>query len=319
MGALIPRQYRHLDLRSTANRKSLTDRAGTSEAASRSRAMHVLKAAPLQEHITLWSAGVWMQDEFSGKAAIVFGGAMGIGEAAARMLLERGAMVTVADVKPEVALAWLSSTPGADLAHAVACNVADRNDPAKAVAAHLERFARLDVVVDSAGIQRYGNLETTSEEGWDELMEVNLKGAFRVAKACIAELKKTKGSMVMVASVQSFMTQQNVVAYTVSKHGLIGLVRSSAVDYAKDGVRINAVCPGTVDTPMLHWAASLDPNPARVMDIVKKIHPVGRIAQPSEVAEVICFLASPRASFVTGAAYTVDGGLLLPLGGAPDA
>lgn len=259
-----------------------------------------------------------MPNEFSGKAAVVFGGAMGIGQAVAQMLLERGASVTIADVKPEAAKDWLKPEH-AEHAQTVACDVAKPDGPATVVAAHLERFHHLDIAVDSAGIQRYGNLETTSEDGWDEVMEVNLKGAFRVAKACIAELKKTKGNIVLVASVQSFMTQQNVVAYTVSKHGLIGLVRSSAVDYAKAGVRINAVCPGTVDTPMLHWAASLDPNPQSVMDAVQRIHPVGRIAQPSEVAEVICFLASPRASFVTGAAYVADGGLLLPLGGAPDA
>ncbi len=259
-----------------------------------------------------------MQEEFTGKAALVFGGAMGIGQAVAQMLLQRGAKVTIADINPQAAQPWLEQFDSENV-QAIACDVGQREGPANALKAHLERFGHLDIAVDSAGIQRYGNLETTSEEGWDEVMEVNLKGAFRVAKACIGELKKTKGSIVLVASVQSFMTQQNVVAYTVSKHGLIGLVRSCAVDYAKAGVRINAVCPGTVDTPMLHWAASLDPNPAGVMEAVQRIHPIGRIAQPSEVAEVICFLASPRASFVTGAAYVVDGGLLLPLGGAPDA
>lgn len=260
-----------------------------------------------------------IQGEFTGKAAIVFGGAMGIGQAVAEMLLERGAVVTVADVKPEVAGAWLEKLEVAsDRAQAVPGDVSTRDGPPAAIRAHLERFERLDAVVDSAGIQRYGNLETTSEEGWDEVMEVNLKGAFRVAKASIPALRETRGNIVLVASVQSFATQQNVTAYTVSKHALIGLTRSAAVDYAREGIRVNCVAPGTVDTPMLHWAASLDPNPQAVMEAVQRIHPIGRIAQPREVAEVICFLASPRASFVTGAAYVVDGGLLLPLGGTPD-
>ena len=257
-----------------------------------------------------------MIQEFSGKAAIVFGGAMGIGQAVAQLLLERGASVTIADLKPETAHEWLEPS---DPAQVVQADVSRVGDPEKVILTHLERFDRLDVVVDSAGIQRYGNLETTTEAGWDEVMDVNLKGAFRVAKASIPALRETKGNIVLVASVQSFATQQNVTAYTVSKHALIGLVRSAAVDYAREGIRVNCVAPGTVDTPMLHWAASLDPNPQAVMDAVQRIHPIGRIAQPQEVAEVILFLASARASFVTGAAYVVDGGLLLPLGGAPDA
>ncbi len=254
--------------------------------------------------------------EFSGKSAIVFGGAMGIGQAVAQLLLERGASVTIADLKPETAQTWLEPSNHAQV---VKADVSQIHDPERAVQAHLERFGRLDVVVDSAGIQRYGNLETTTEAGWDEVMEVNLKGAFRVAKASIPALRETRGNIVLVASVQSFATQQNVTAYTVSKHALIGLTRSAAVDYAREGIRVNCVAPGTVDTPMLHWAASLDPNPQAVMAAVQRIHPLGRIAQPQEVAEVILFLASARASFVTGAAYVVDGGLLLPLGGAPDA
>jgi len=260
-----------------------------------------------------------MSGEFAGKAAIVFGGAMGIGAAAARLLITRGARVTIADLNSQEGQNWTRQAQlDPDQYQVVHCDVASRGSAEQAVSSHLERFGRLDVAIDSAGIQRYGNLETTSEEGWDEVMEINLKGAFRVARACIGELKKTRGNLVLVASVQSFMTQQNVAAYTVSKHGLIGLARSAAVDYAHLGVRVNAVCPGTVDTPMLHWAASLDANPTAVMAAVQRIHPIGRIAQPEEVAEVIAFLASERASFVTGAAYMVDGGLTLPLGGAPN-
>jgi NAD(P)-dependent dehydrogenase (short-subunit alcohol dehydrogenase family) len=252
--------------------------------------------------------------EFTDRTEIVFGGALGIGAATARLLLERGASVTIADRDPGAAT-W--TTEFADRAHVVACDVSNSSDVEAAVAAHLERFGRLDGAVNSAGIQRYGTLETTTEAGWDEVMNVNLRGAFLVAKACIAPLKATKGSLVLVASVQSFASQANVTAYTASKHALIGLARSAAVDYASSGVRVNCVCPGTVDTPMLHGAVALDPNPAAVLETVAQMHPLGRVAQASEVAEVIAFLLSARASFVTGAAYLVDGGLLLPIGGAP--
>ena len=220
--------------------------------------------------------------------------------------------MTVADLKP-------GEGEAAGGTRFVRCDVRDPAGPAAALREHLAHFGRLDIVVNSAGVQRYGTLESTSEEEWDEVLDVNLKGAFRVAKAAIPALRETRGNIVMVASVQSFATQRNVAAYTVSKHGLVGLARSAAVDYAREGIRVNAVCPGTVDTPMLHWAASLDPDPQGVLDACDRMHPLGRIARAEEVAEVILFLASPRASFVTGAAYLVDGGLLLPIGGAPDA
>ncbi len=120
-----------------------------------------------------------------------------------------------------------------------------------------------------------------------------------------------------MTSVQALATQRNVAAYTTSKHALIGLTRSMAIDYARDGIRVNCVAPGTVNTPMLHYAASLDPDPQSVYDACSNMHPVGRIAEADEVAEVVAFLASGKASFVTGACYLVDGGLLLPIGGEP--
>jgi NAD(P)-dependent dehydrogenase (short-subunit alcohol dehydrogenase family) len=172
-------------------------------------------------------------------------------------------------------------------------------------------------LVVSAGIQRYGTAVSTDEAQWDEVMGVNLKGAWNAAKACIPHIQNQGGSIVNVASVQSLASQQNLLAYTASKHGLIGLTRSMAMDFAKDGIRANAVCPGTVDTPMLKWAASLDPNPQSVYDACNAMHPLGRIAQPREIGEVVAFLAHESSSFVTGAVWTVDGGLLTQIGGVP--
>jgi NAD(P)-dependent dehydrogenase (short-subunit alcohol dehydrogenase family) len=125
------------------------------------------------------------------------------------------------------------------------------------------------------------------------------------------------GTIVNVSSVQALASQQNVLAYTISKHGLIGLTRSIAMDFAKENIRANAVCPGTVDTPMLKWAASLDPDPQSVYDACSAMHPLGRIARPREIAEVVAFLAHESSSFVTGAVWTVDGGLLTQIGGVP--
>jgi NAD(P)-dependent dehydrogenase (short-subunit alcohol dehydrogenase family) len=150
------------------------------------------------------------------------------------------------------------------------------------------------------------------------VLGVNLKGAWNAARAVIPFLKRSGGgTIVNVSSVQALASQQNVLAYTASKHGLLGLTRSMAMDFAKENIRVNAICPGTVDTPMLKWAASLDPNPQSVYDACNAMHPLGRIAQPREIAEVAAFLAHESSSFVTGAIWTVDGGLLTQIGGVP--
>jgi NAD(P)-dependent dehydrogenase (short-subunit alcohol dehydrogenase family) len=148
-------------------------------------------------------------------------------------------------------------------------------------------------------------------------MNVNLKSVYLVCHHAIAHLRQTRGAIVNMASVQAFATQRAVAAYTTSKHALIGLTRSMALDFAAYGVRANTVAPGSVDTPMLDWAINLDPNPDALRRTVRAMHPLGRIAEPREIAEAVAFLASPRASFVTGTTLVVDGGLLLPIAGAP--
>ena len=125
-----------------------------------------------------------------------------------------------------------------------------------AIASTIETFGGIDGLIVSAGIQRYGTALTTSDDQWDEVLGVNLKGAWNAARAVIPHLQRAgKGSIVNVSSVQALASQQNVLAYTVSKHALLGLTRSIAMDFAKENIRANAVCPGTVDTPMVRWAA----------------------------------------------------------------
>jgi NAD(P)-dependent dehydrogenase (short-subunit alcohol dehydrogenase family) len=256
---------------------------------------------------------------FDEKAIVVTGGALGIGRAVCELLAERGAAVAIFDWDADAGSAACDEI-NKNGGRAIFSKV-DVSDPTlvnNAVDSAAATFGRIDSLVVSAGIQRYGTALSTSDDQWDEVLGVNLKGAWYAARAVIPHLRRSNGgTIVNVSSVQALASQQNVLAYTVSKHGLLGLTRSMAMDFAKENIRANAVCPGTVDTPMLKWAASLDPNPQSVYDACSQMHPLGRIAQPREIAQVVAFLAHENSSFVTGAVWTVDGGLLTQIGGVP--
>ena len=255
---------------------------------------------------------------FDGKTIVVTGGALGIGRAAVEIFAERGASVLIIDWD-EVAGSELETSIGADGGTSMfrKADVSKFDAVRSAVEDAFGEFGSIDSLVVSAGIQRYGTALTTDEAQWDEVIGVNLKGAWNAARATLPYIQKQGGSIVNVSSVQALASQQNVLAYTVSKHGLLGLTRSMAMDFAKENIRVNAVCPGTVDTPMLKWAASLDPNPQSVYDACNAMHPLGRIAQPREIGEVVGVVSHENSSFVTGSVWTADGGLLTQIGGVP--
>ncbi len=256
---------------------------------------------------------------YSNLTSIITGGASGIGLATAQLLHQRGARVAIVDVKTDKGAEALASLGNSDnRAIFLPANLALPEEADRVVAETVAAFGRLNAVVNSAGIQRYGNAEQTSLELWNEVMEVNLTSAFLISRAAIPHLRQHGGgSIVHVGSVQSHVSQRGAMAYVTSKHALLGLTRSMAVDYSAERIRVNCVCPGTVDTPMFRWTMSLDPNPNSVLESCKAMHPIGRIAQPAEIAEVIAFLLSDAASFVTGTAIDVDGGVLALVGGAP--
>ena len=244
--------------------------------------------------------------DFGNRVAIVTGGASGIGAAAAVLLQQRGARAFVLDIRD-----------GGSGLPFVETDVASFDRVRAAVDGIAAKTGGIDIVVAAAGIQVYGTALTTTDEVWDRCLNTNLRGVWNVARAAIPHMRGRGGSIVVVSSVQALATQRNVFAYAVSKHALTGLTRSIALDFADDGIRANAVCPGTVDTPMFRSTAALDPDPQSVYDACARMHPLGRIAKPEEIAEVIAFLAHPSSSFVTGAIWTVDGGLLTPIGGVP--
>jgi NAD(P)-dependent dehydrogenase (short-subunit alcohol dehydrogenase family) len=253
--------------------------------------------------------------ELDGKVALVTGGSLGIGRATARRLADDGAAVVLCGVdnaSVEEALAELS---GAGLeVDGRRADVSSAAEVEGLVRFAADRYGGVDILVNSAGIQRYGTVVDTSEELWDEVLAVNLKGMFLTAKHCVPELRRRGGgTIVNVASVQAFATQGGVAAYAASKAGVVGLTKAIAVDHAAENIRCNAVCPGSVDTPMLRFAAGLFKGDGTEDETIRgwgSSHPLGRVARPEEVAEVIAFLAGDRASFVTGAELRVDGGLL---------
>jgi NAD(P)-dependent dehydrogenase (short-subunit alcohol dehydrogenase family) len=257
--------------------------------------------------------------EFSGKVAIVSGGARGIGRAAARKLAGEGASVVICSDREEQVEETVAALREEGLeVRGVRADVTSSADMKKLMDLASETYGGVDVLVNSAGVQRYGTVVETEEEVWDEVLDVNLKGIYLASRYAIPGMKKRGGgAIVNLSSVQAFASQTGVAAYTASKGGINALTRAMALDHAEENIRVNAVCPASVDTPMLRWSADLFKGEKSVEETLKewgKMHPLGRVARPEEVAEVIAFLASPRASFVTGGDYKVDGGMLAALG-----
>jgi NAD(P)-dependent dehydrogenase (short-subunit alcohol dehydrogenase family) len=257
---------------------------------------------------------------FDRKVVVITGGSSGIGAACVREFATRNATIAIIDRKPapkesEDGVSAELRAQGKPV-HYFQADISSRAAVEQVVAAISTRLGGIDVLVSNAGIQRYGTVTSITEEQWDEVLDVNLKSAFLMCKYTIPEmLKRGAGAIVITGSVQSLTAELNSVHYVSSKHALLGLTRSLALDYGKQNIRANCVLPGAIDTPMLRWSASLSDDPERTLAACDALHIRGKMGQPEEVARVIVFLASDLASFVNGAAIPVDGGLLVPAGG----
>ncbi|MFT4834394.1 MAG: NAD(P)-dependent dehydrogenase (short-subunit alcohol dehydrogenase family) [Marinoscillum sp.] len=246
--------------------------------------------------------------DFKGKHIVVTGGAKGIGAAAVEVFLREGGKVSVLDLEH-------GTSSNENVAYHL-CDVAKGDQIERAMNASIAQFGEVSVLVNNAGINRYATLTETTEELWDTVMNVNLKSAFLASKLAIPSmLNLGKGVVVNVSSVQAFISQSQVAAYTTSKTAMLGLTRSIAVDYGPK-VRCVAVCPGTINTPMLQSAILESPNPEEVMKECEDMHLMKKVGDPKEVGEFIAYLASDKASFMTGQAFRIDGGLGVSIGGS---
>ena len=258
-------------------------------------------------------------DDFVDKVAVVAGGSLGIGKAAARRLATGGAAVVLCGRRPEAVEETTAELRGDGLeVEGIVADVASAADMRRLIATAVERYGGVDVLVNSAGVQRYGTVVETDEATWDEVMGINLKGMYLASREAIPEMRKRGGGVIVnVSSVQAFATQKGVAAYSTSKAAINGLTRAMALDHAAEQIRVVAVCPASVETPMLRWSADLfkgEGTREQMLAAWGRMHPLGRIGQPEEVAELIAFLAGPRAGFITGGEYKIDGGMLSQLG-----
>lgn len=257
-----------------------------------------------------------MKDEFSGKSIVVTGGSLGMGRACAERFAHAGGKVLiVANDKDSVDAAVAKIGVNAT---GFVGDVRRAADMQAAIGEAVARNGGVDTLACCAGIQRYGTVVDTPEDVWDDVLDINLKGIFLASKFAIPEIKKRGGgAIVAISSVQSYASQAGVAAYTASKGAINALVRAMALDHAQDNITVNTVCPASIDTPMLRWAADLwkgDSTAEKTLEAWGRGHPLGRVGKASEVAELVAFLASDKARFITGADMKIDGGVMSKLG-----
>lgn len=245
--------------------------------------------------------------ELKGKAAIITGAAKGIGESTARIFAKEGAKVVVSDIDEKNGKKVVESIKeSGGEAIFVRSDASKAKDHEELVKKTVEAYGKLNIAVNNAGIG--GPLAKTAEyplDGWDNVINLNLNGVFYGTKYQISEmLKNGGGSIVNIASILGQVGTANSPAYVAAKHGVVGLTKTAAIEYAKEGIRVNSVGPGYIKTPLLDV---LDED---TLEVLKDMHPIGRLGEPEEVAEIILWLASDKASFVTGNYYAVDGGYL---------
>ena len=247
-----------------------------------------------------------MNRDLEGKVAIVTGASSGIGKATAMLFSNKGARIALVG-RNKTALEQLRDTLSGE-AVAITADVTVDGDCERIVLDTIAKFSRLDILVNAAGIIANGTLENTTLQDWDAMFKINVRSVFYLMHLAISHLIETKGNVVNVSSVNGQRAFPNVLAYCSSKAALDHLTRCAALEVASKGVRVNAVCPGVTRT-QLHRRGGMDEATyQKFLEHSKETHPLGRVGNPEEIAELILFLASPRSSWITGVTYLIDGG-----------
>jgi NAD(P)-dependent dehydrogenase (short-subunit alcohol dehydrogenase family) len=241
---------------------------------------------------------------------LVTGAAGGIGRALCVLLAREGASVVVVDRNgkgAEETLGLVRAQGAGGLC--VAADLTRETEVAAAVRKVLDSLGRIDLLFNNAGVELSRTLHETTEEEWDRVLDANLKAMYLVSRHVLpVMIRQGRGAVVNTSSISGLLGWPSSAAYCASKAGVIGLTRQAAVDYAARGIRVNCICPGTTLTPMIERLFAEAADPAGFRKSIEAMHPLGRLAQPGEIAEAALFLASADASFITGAVLPVDGG-----------
>ncbi|MBA3714413.1 MAG: glucose 1-dehydrogenase [Pyrinomonadaceae bacterium] len=250
-----------------------------------------------------------MNQELTGKVGLVTGATSGIGRSTALRFAEAGAGLALVGRNRE-ALTDVANEikSGGGESLVISADVTVERDAARVVAETIEHFKRLDVLVNAAGVLTNGTIENTALADWDAMMNVNLRAVFHMMQLAVPHLAEGRGNVVNVSSVTGLRAFPGVLAYCVSKAAVDQLTRCAALELAAQGVRVNAVNPGVVVTELHRSSGMREDAYAAFLERSKQTHPLGRVGEPGEVAELILYLASERAAWITGVTYSIDGG-----------